>query len=363
MFSQRVMAELLERHGDLFSDLVAVKKTLNERFYGLSEQIHCQMLAVASGESMLLIGPPGTAKSRLIRAFAHLCGLLGDDELLGNESHGENGVLRQLQQEPRYFEYLLTPFTEPGELFGFFDIGKLFDANGRSGGLERLHEGMMQHAEIIFLDEVFNASSAILNSLLTFINEHKFHDRGKSFEVNLSCLFGATNYPPKRPELLAIYDRFLLRSWVDNVPSEPHAIGALIQTGWQESHAADLGVTFPLLLERAELFRADLRAMSQSGGLSIDLQDDGVNDMLVRLTCIADYARGRRLSQLSNRRLVRFSRIFLVNALMRAAEKGEAQPMADIGEDLMLLARHGLDRLPDPFQENDLMSLLVKGQL
>nr|WP_321455706.1 AAA family ATPase [uncultured Cohaesibacter sp.] len=363
MFSQRVMAELLERHSDLFSDLVAVKKALNQRFYGLSDQIHCQMLAVATGESMLLIGPPGTAKSRLIRAFANLCGLLGDDELIGATQHSYDGTLREFEQEPRYFEYLLTPFTEPGELFGFFDIGKLFDVNGRSAGLERLHEGMMQHAEIIFLDEVFNASSAILNSLLTFINERKFHDRGKSFEVKLSCLFGATNYPPNRPELLAIYDRFLLRSWVDNVPSEPHAIGALMQTGWQESHAADLELSFPYLLGRAESFRADLRSMSRDGGLEIDLQDEHVNDMLVRLTCVADYARGRRLSQLSNRRLVRFSRIFLVNALMRAAEQGSSEPVMDIQEELMLLARHGLDRLPDPFQENDLMSLLVKGQL
>nr|WP_319514451.1 AAA family ATPase [uncultured Cohaesibacter sp.] len=363
MFSQKVMAELLERHSDLFSDLVTIKKTLNDRFYGLSDQIHCQMLAVASGESMLLIGPPGTAKSRLIRAFAHICGLLGDDEFSGSDDRAYDGVLREFQQEPRYFEYLLTPFTEPGELFGFFDIGKLFDAHGRSVGLERLHEGMMQHAEIIFLDEVFNASSAILNSLLTFINERKFHDRGKSYEVKLSCLFGATNFPPKRPELLAIYDRFLLRSWVDNVPSEPHAIGALMQTGWQESHAKDLGRTFPQLLERASHFRADLRAMSQSGALLVDLQDEQVNDMLVRLTCVADYARGRRLSQLSNRRMVRFSRIFLVNALMRAAEQGSAQPVMDVEQELMLLARHGLDRLPDPFQENDLQSLLVKGQL
>ena len=100
-------------------------------------------------------------------AFAHICGLLGDDEFSGAEDRAYDGTLREFQQEPRYFEYLLTPFTEPGELFGFFDIGKLFDAHGRSVGLERLHEGMMQHAEIIFLDEVFNASSAILNSLLT----------------------------------------------------------------------------------------------------------------------------------------------------------------------------------------------------
>ncbi|WP_319412565.1 AAA family ATPase [uncultured Cohaesibacter sp.] len=363
MFSQRVMAELLERHGDLFSDLVAVKKTLNSRFYGLSDQIHCQMLAVASGESMLLIGPPGTAKSRLIRSFAHLCGLLGDDELIGSQERSNDGILHEFKQETRYFEYLLTPFTEPGELFGFFDIAKLFDANRASAGLERLHEGMMQHAEIIFLDEVFNASSAILNSLLTFINERKFHDRGKSFEVKLSCLFGATNFPPKRPELLAIYDRFLLRSWVDNVPSEPHAIGALMQSGWLESQATELSVTFPHLLERASRFRADLRTMSQSGALVVDMDDEQVNDMLVRLTCVADYARGRRLSQLSNRRIVRFSRIFLVNALLRAAEQGAAQPVMDIQQELMLLARHGLDRLPDPFQENDLMSLLVKGQL
>ncbi|WP_316862913.1 AAA family ATPase [uncultured Cohaesibacter sp.] len=363
MFSQRIMAEILDRNSDLFEDLVAIKKNLNGRFFGLSEQIHCQMLAVASGESMLLIGPPGTAKSRLIRAFAQLCGLLSDDELAGSESRLSVDDLREFQAEPRYFEYLLTPFTEPGELFGFFDIGKLFDSEQKSAQLERLHEGMMQHAEIIFLDEVFNASSAILNSLLTFINERKFHDRGKSYEVKLSCLFGATNFPPKRSELVAIYDRFLLRSWVENVPPEPNAIGSLLQAGWQETNATDLGQTFPHLLERADRFRADIRAMSLSGGLAIDREEKAVSEMLVRLSCVAEYARGRRLSQLSNRRLVRFSKLFLVNALLRAAEQGSSQPEIDISEELMLLSRHGFDRLPDPFQENDLKSLLVKGQL
>lgn len=359
MFSKKALAELLDKHSEFFKDLVAAKTHLNGRFFGLSEEIHCLVLAVASGESMLLIGPPGTAKSRLIRAFTHFAGLIGKDDIVSPGKAEKSQGLTKLKREDRYFEYLLTPFTEPNELFGYFDIGKLMSEQKAGGKLERLHQGMMQHAEVVFLDEVFNASSAILNSLLTFVNERKFHDRGDSYAVKLSCLFGATNYPPRKPELMAIYDRFLLRSWVDNARARTTEFGELLQAGWKETNAAEAEVTRPQLLNRAEAFQRDVRAMSADGRLAFDLQDDAVNLMMARLADIAAQARREHFSLVSNRRLVRFSKIFLINALLRAAEADKSAPEITVHEDLAVFIRFGLDREIDPQQRNSLESLLI----
>jgi len=360
MFSKPVLAELLKAHRPFFNDLVELNNSLNQRFVGLSEEVRCLLLAVASGESMLLIGPPGTAKSRLIRAFANLCNLIDKNELVLEEKHVEAGKLRPVRRNQRYFEYLLTPFTEPSELFGFFDIGKLMSGAKEGATLERLDEGMMQYAEVVFLDEVFNASSAILNSLLTFVNERKFHDRGQSYEVNLSCLFGATNFPPKRNELVAIYDRFLLRCWVENTSAEAVAVGDLLKAGWKETNAASPDKTFPNLLPQASAFRTAVHDLSVADRLSINPAEEIVSLQMTRLADVVENARRQRLSLMSNRRLVRFSKIFLVNALLRAAEQRRDDPEISVSEDLMLLVRFGLDKVPDPEQMSRFNSLLVR---
>jgi MoxR-like ATPase len=156
-------------------------RTLETQFLGKQETIRLMVISVLAGEHIALIGPPGTAKSALVRSFAHSI-------------------------DSKYFEYLLTRFTEPNELFGPVDIPAF-----RQGTYRRRTESMMPEAEIVFLDEIFKSNSAILNSLLTILNERKFNNGGSVVDVPLLSVFGASNEVPADESLQAIFDRFLLR--------------------------------------------------------------------------------------------------------------------------------------------------------
>jgi MoxR-like ATPase len=169
--------------------LQQVARKLESTFLGKSEVVRLMMIAAIAGEHMVLIGPPGTAKSALVRLFSKLV-------------------------QANYFEYLLTRFTEPNELFGPIDIQKF-----REGQYERRMDGMLPQAEIAFLDEVFKANSAILNSLLSVLNERLYTVGGKTYRVPLISAFGASNEVPNDEDLMAVFDRFLLRVHSDNLDS------------------------------------------------------------------------------------------------------------------------------------------------
>src|SRR3954469_20813325 len=166
-----------------------VGRALEQRFLGKEELVRLMLVALAGGEHMLLVGPPGTAKSALVRHLARLI-------------------------DARYFEYLLTRFSEPSELFGPVDI-KAF----REGSYVRRTEAMLPEAEIAFLDEIFKSNSAILNSLLTLLNERRFFTGSRTIKVPLCSLFGATNEIPNDEALSAVFDRFLIRTRSENLDS------------------------------------------------------------------------------------------------------------------------------------------------
>src|SRR5213076_910413 len=163
-------------------------------------------LAVVAGEHLFLYGPPGTAKSALIRQFA--------------------GAVRS-----RYFEYMLTRFSEPNELFGPIDIVRL-----REGVVATVTRGMLPEAEFVFLDELFNANSAILNKLLTVLNERIYRRGAETHRLPLLSLFSASNHLPEDEALRALFDRFLLRCPVDNLRRE--AMPRLLAAGWELERAA-----------------------------------------------------------------------------------------------------------------------------
>jgi len=194
------------------TDLEDVTGLLKSAFAAKDELIEMMVICAIAQEHLLVVGPPGTAKSDLVKRFALLCS--------PKDGHSQNGKIP-------YFEYLLTRFTEPNEIFGPVDIKAFRDG----GSHRRVTGGMLPCAEITFLDEVFKANSAILNALLNVLNERVYYNGGHPEPVPLLCAIGATNEVPDDPSLKALYDRFLIRIWTDNV--EESRFEELFQRGWE----------------------------------------------------------------------------------------------------------------------------------
>jgi MoxR-like ATPase len=168
-----------------------IRDELHQVFLERGDLIDGALIALLAGHHLLVVGPPGTAKSMLA------------DELC-----------RRLDGA-RYFQWLLTRFTTPEELFGAVSLAGL-----EADDYRRVTTGKLPEAHIAFLDEVFKASSSILNAILTLMNERVFHNGRAPVRVPLVTLFGASNELPEDTELTALFDRFLLRFVVDYIAED-----------------------------------------------------------------------------------------------------------------------------------------------
>jgi MoxR-like ATPase len=224
-----------------------VRDALSAACRGLVERevlVDLVALAAVAGEHLLVIGPPGTAKSEAVRRAARATGAT-------------------------VFEYLLGRFTEPSEIFGPVDLRKL-----RDGVVETETSGMLPEAEFAFLDEVFQGSTAILNTLLGVLNERTFRRGHTRVACPLRVCVGASNALPEDESLAAFADRFLLRTFLEPVAGP--RLEELLEGGWAlarreagsgaslahldqlaaAAQSADLGPVRPHLAHAVRLLRA-----------------------------------------------------------------------------------------------------------
>ena len=168
-------------------DIFTLIKKLSEGLYEKEEAISLTLLCALAGKSVFLYGPPGTAKSLIVRRIASAF------------------------KDSKYFGQLMNRFTTPEDVFGPVSLSKL-----KEDKFERQTEGYLPKADFVFLDEIWKSSPAILNTLLTIINEKVYRNGSQEEKVPLKALVSASNEtPPKGQGLEAMYDRFIMRLFVD----------------------------------------------------------------------------------------------------------------------------------------------------
>lgn len=182
-----------------YTKLQQIQQCLNRKFYDREAEIEALMTALLSRQHILFIGPAGTGKSAL------------------------SSMLGEIVEGSMYFQHLLTPFSTPEELFGVLSLKDL-----EQGIYKRNIERMLPEAHFAFIDEIFKANSAILNSLLTLINERIFYNNGVPVAAPLMTVVGSSNeYIEEGEGLEALFDRFLLRYEVDYIREENSFISML----------------------------------------------------------------------------------------------------------------------------------------
>lgn len=195
---------MLERFKQLLGEM-------NRGIYEKETEISLSLLAALAGESIILLGPPGVAKSMVARQ------------------------LKTAFRDAQSFEYLMSRFSTPDEIFGPVSIQKL----KTSDTYERAMEGYLPTADVVFLDEIWKAGPAIQNTLLTVINEKIFRNGNREMHLPLKLLVAASNELPAKGEgLEALWDRFVIR-----IESRPIKLETNFREMLLESHADFSGST------------------------------------------------------------------------------------------------------------------------
>lgn len=195
---------MLERFKQLLGEM-------NRGIYEKETEISLSLLAALAGESIILLGPPGVAKSMVARQ------------------------LKTAFMDAQSFEYLMSRFSIPDEIFGPVSIQKL----KTSDTYERAVEGYLPTADVVFLDEIWKAGPAIQNTLLTVINEKIFRNGNREMHLPLKLLVAASNELPAKGEgLEALWDRFVIR-----IESRPIKLEKNFRAMLLDSHADFLGPT------------------------------------------------------------------------------------------------------------------------
>ena len=186
---------------------------MNRGIYEKETEISLSLLAALAGESIILLGPPGVAKSMVARQ------------------------LKTAFREAQSFEYLMSRFSTPDEIFGPVSIQKL----KTSDTYERAVEGYLPTADVVFLDEIWKAGPAIQNTLLTVINEKIFRNGNREMHLPLKLLVAASNELPAKGEgLEALWDRFVIRIESRPIKLEKNFRAMLLEVKSEEQRASEV---------------------------------------------------------------------------------------------------------------------------
>lgn len=253
---------------------------LKQKFVGKDDIVDLMGICLVARENIFLLGPPGTAKSALIKELSKML----------------NG---------KTFEYLLTRFTEPNELFGPFDIRRL-----REGELVTNTDGMLPEANLIFLDELLNANSAILNSLLMVLNEKVFRRGRENKPLPVVMIAGASNHLPEDEALQALFDRFLLRVRCGYV--DPALLNNVLEAGWK--------------LEQKQSTELPEISADEIFAIQSMLQKVDLTDIRMPYINLIEMLRNAGV-QISDRRAVKLQRVIAASALLCQRSKATVSDM------------------------------------
>ena len=268
--------------GSLNQAIERIKGGLRQALVGLVDRdaiAQLILLGAVAQEHLLIIGPPGTAKSYVVKRVSSVMG-------------------------GSYFEYLLGKFTEPAELFGTIDLTKLKD-----GRFETQTEGMLPEANFVFLDEIFLASTAILNTLLSILNERKFRRGHTQMPCPLKICVGASNHLPEDETLSAFSDRFLLTYFV--APIADPQLETLLSSGWELSQAPPL---------------QSLNLLNDIGYIQQQLSEVEMSPVISHIAEIVRALRKQDI-HLSDRRLTKLTKLVAASAILDGRKIAQPQDL------------------------------------
>ena len=334
--------------------LVSCVESLNNRFESKEDILKLMCICAIAQEPMLIFGPPGTAKSDLVARFAEGLGVRrfesSTDE---SDDLGESGTRRKDVPQNIYFEYLLNEYTEPDELLGPVVVGDLVKS---PPSFRRFRHGALPEAHVVFLDEIFRGNSAILNALLSLINERRIYEAGKVVKANLFILFGAANHPPVAEDLSAFYERFAIRVISSIVKDDGEKRKNLLQKAWKaETEKLNAGYDPAAYLIQQKSCLNDLllcnRALTELwGGSDINRHNQAFIQKYISLVTSLNNDK-RRLCYIDDRKFVKLLKLLRAKSLFERMGP-------PVSADLDLLIHTWVD-----FESQDSLENVIRAEL